>query len=77
MVSMSITLPDPMKDWVEDQAQTGRYADASDYIRDLIRQDQEQTDKIARMQLLVDEALASGDNDETMADILLSMNVAS
>ena len=76
MVSMSITLPDPMKDWVEDQAQTGRYADASDYIRDLIRQDQEQIDKIARMQLLVDEALASGDSDETMADILLSMNAA-
>lgn len=76
MVSMSITLPDPMKDWVEDQAQTGRYADASDYIRDLIRQDQEQTDKIARMQLLVDEALASGESDETMADILLSIRAA-
>lgn len=37
MASMIVSLPDPMKDWVEAQARTGRYSNASDYVRDLIR----------------------------------------
>jgi antitoxin ParD1/3/4 len=58
-----------MKQWVEGQTQDGRYSNASDYVRDLIRRDQERADKIARMQLLVDEARASGVSDLTMDDI--------
>lgn len=34
---MNISLPDQMKEWVEKQVATGRYADASDYVRDLVR----------------------------------------
>ncbi|MES2303700.1 MAG: type II toxin-antitoxin system ParD family antitoxin, partial [Pseudomonadota bacterium] len=41
MATMNISLPDPMKQWVEAQADTGRYSNASDYVRDLIRRDQE------------------------------------
>lgn len=36
MGTMNISLPDPMKSWVEDQAKSGRYANSSDYVRDLI-----------------------------------------
>lgn len=60
MATMNVSLPDPMKDWVEAQARTGRYANASDYVRDLIRRDQERSDKIAAMQRFVDEGLESG-----------------
>jgi antitoxin ParD1/3/4 len=69
MATMNISLPDPMKLWVESQAGSGRYSNASDYVRDLIRRDQERADKIAAMQRLVDDARASGLSDETMADI--------
>ena len=69
MATMNISLPDPMKHWVEAQADTGRYSNASDYVRDLIRRDQERADRLAAMQSLVDEARASGLSDETMADI--------
>jgi len=69
MATMNISLPHPMKQWVEAQADTGRYSNASDYVRDLIRRDQERADKVAAMQRLVDEARASGLSDETMADI--------
>ena len=41
MKSMNISLPDPMKDWVEAQVEGGNYASASDYVRDLIRKDRE------------------------------------
>jgi antitoxin ParD1/3/4 len=60
MATMNVSLPDPMKDWVEAQAKTGRYANSSDYVRDLIRRDQVRNDKIAAMQGFVDDGLKSG-----------------
>ncbi|MBP7003222.1 type II toxin-antitoxin system ParD family antitoxin [Amaricoccus sp.] len=73
MATMNVSLPDPMKTWVEDQARSGRYSNASDYVRDLIRRDQERAAKIARMQRLLTEGLESGVSDESMDDILASL----
>jgi antitoxin ParD1/3/4 len=72
MATMNVSLPDPMKHWVEARAKTGRYSNASDYVRDLIRRDQAQAAKIADMQRLVTEGLDSGVSDQSMADILKS-----
>ncbi|OYR16831.1 ribbon-helix-helix, copG family protein [Brucella rhizosphaerae] len=55
MVTMNVSLPHPMKEWVEAQAKMGRYSNTSDYVRDLIRKDQMRSDKIATMQRFVDE----------------------
>jgi antitoxin ParD1/3/4 len=41
MATMTISLPDNMKDWVENFTQEGEYASTSDYVRDLIRKDKE------------------------------------
>jgi antitoxin ParD1/3/4 len=41
MATMNISLPDRMKEWVESRSEDGRYANSSDYVRDLIRRDQE------------------------------------
>jgi antitoxin ParD1/3/4 len=60
MGTMNISLPDPMKNWVEDQAKTGRYANSSDYVRDLIRRDRARLEAIAELQAAVDAGLASG-----------------
>ncbi|HCC54589.1 MAG TPA: type II toxin-antitoxin system ParD family antitoxin [Desulfobulbaceae bacterium] len=70
MTTMNVSLPDQMKRWVEVQAHTGRYSNASDYVRDLIRRDQEQTVKIVEMQRLVSEGLGSGISDQSMVAIL-------
>jgi antitoxin ParD1/3/4 len=40
MASMNISLPEPMRDYVQDRIDSGQYASASDYVRDLIRRDQ-------------------------------------
>ena len=37
---MNVSLPDPMRDYIEQQVKTGGYGSVSEYIRDLIRQDQ-------------------------------------
>ena len=48
MATMNISVPDPMKDWVQAQIDGGKYASSSDYVRDLIRKDQEDKDKLAK-----------------------------
>ncbi len=60
MTTMNVSLPAPMKAWVESQAKSGRYSNASDYVRDLIRRDQERQSAIVELQHLVDQGLASG-----------------
>ena len=60
MATMNISLPDPMRDYVQKRIDSGQYASVSDYVRDLIRRDQERADKIAAMQRLIDEAEESG-----------------
>ncbi|HEY4250538.1 MAG TPA: type II toxin-antitoxin system ParD family antitoxin [Roseomonas sp.] len=70
MATMNVSLPDPMKDWVEKQAQTGRYSNASDYVRDLIRRDQERADKLAELQRLITEGIDSGISDRSIGDVL-------
>lgn len=60
MATMNVSLPDKMKQWVEEQVQTGRYGNASDYVRDLVRRDQERAEAREKLQQMVDEALASG-----------------
>jgi antitoxin ParD1/3/4 len=41
MASMNISLPEPLREWVEAQIRRGLYGNASEYLRDLIRRDQE------------------------------------
>mgnify|MGYP003577667976 FL=1 len=69
MATMNISLPDQMKAWVEDQAKSGRYANASDVVRDLIRREQVKADKNAHMQKLTEEGRASGISDRTPRQI--------
>jgi antitoxin ParD1/3/4 len=40
MQSMNISLPDPLKQFVDGQIAQGRYSSASEYVRELIRADE-------------------------------------
>ncbi|WP_299176682.1 type II toxin-antitoxin system ParD family antitoxin [uncultured Brevundimonas sp.] len=70
MATMNISLPDQMKAWVEEQAKSGRYANASDVVRDLIRREQVKAEKIAHWQTLIDEADASGVSEQSPREII-------
>lgn len=69
MATMNISLPEQMKSWAESQAEGGKYSNTSDYVRDLIRRDQERAEKIAAMQTKIDEGLASGVSPYTVSEI--------
>lgn len=58
---MNVSLPDQMKSWVESRSEGGRYSNASDYVRDLIRRDQAREKAIGEIQQFIDEGIASGD----------------
>ena len=60
MPTMNISLPAPMRDWVQSQIDEGKYAGNSDYVRALIRQDQARQAKVDAMQAAITEGLASG-----------------
>ncbi len=70
MATMNVSLPDPMKDWVEAQAKTGCYSNASDYVRDLIRRHQERAENTAELQRLITEGIESGVSTRSIVDIL-------
>lgn len=64
MATMNVSLPEAMKQWAEQQANTGRYSNTSNYVRNLIRRDQEQAMKIAHMQALVTEGMSNRTMEE-------------
>lgn len=70
MAVLQVELPDAMKAWVEREARNGRFIDAGEFLRDLLRREQERREKIAAMQALVDEARASGMGTRTMEELL-------
>ncbi|SMG63083.1 Putative addiction module antidote protein, CC2985 [methanotrophic bacterial endosymbiont of Bathymodiolus sp.] len=70
MATMNISVPDPMKDWVQSQVNTGAYANTSDYVRDLIRQDQESRNKIQQLQAAITKGLESGVSDKSFDEII-------
>ena len=59
MPTMNISLPDPMKDFVEDEVATGSYGSVSEYIRGLVREAQERKANEKLHRLLM-EGLNSG-----------------
>ena len=67
MATMNVSLPDPMKDWVENQVKDGTYANASDYIRDLIRHDQSSR---SALKAAIVEGLKGGRSTRKAEDVM-------
>ena|ERR1700678_975023 len=60
MQTMNISLPDPMKQYVEEQVAAGAYSSASEYIRELVRAAQKRQAK-EQLELMLLQALKEGD----------------
>ncbi len=56
---MSFALPETMRSYIDTRVSTGNYGNTSEYIRDLVRRDQEEQAK-QRLRELIEEGLASG-----------------
>jgi antitoxin ParD1/3/4 len=70
MATMNISLPDPLRDWVQEQIQDGNYSSSSDYVRDLIRRDRESREQQTILQEAIMAGLKSGISQRSMEDLL-------
>ena len=59
-VRKTITLTSNQSEWVKSRIASGDFTNDSEYIRDLIRRDQERQRKIEKLQAALDEGLNSG-----------------
>lgn len=57
--TMSFALPESMREYIDNRVASGHYGNTSEYIRDLIRRDQEEQAR-RRLRDLIEEGLASG-----------------
>jgi antitoxin ParD1/3/4 len=60
MATMNISLPDSLKEWAEAQVTSGKFANMSDFIRDLMREQKDKQSYIAYVSKALKEAEASG-----------------
>ena len=65
----TITLTEQQDQWIKAQIAAGEYTNDSEYIRDLVRRDQEQNAKFKALKQAIQEGLDSGISDKTVGDI--------
>lgn len=59
MATMNISLPEPLKQFVDEEVREGGFSGTSDYVRDLIRQRQ-RAKSAEFLRQLIAEGMASG-----------------
>ncbi len=70
MIRKTITIPNKMEDWVKSQIMNGRYANDSEYFRDLIRHDQDKRLAEHNLRSMIKEGVGSGTSDNSVLDII-------
>lgn len=71
MAQLNISIPPALKSWIDHRVTEGRYSSASDYMRDLVRRDQEsEPNDIAWVKAMLAEGEASGVSDEVPETIV-------
>ena len=68
MQSMNISLPEPLKEFVDRQISAGRYSSASEYVRELIRDDEKRKAE-ERLEALLLEGLKGEETELTSSDL--------
>lgn len=69
MAQVNISLPPALKEWLDRMVEEGRYASASDYVRELIRREQDNADKLARLRAAIDQAWDAPVSGRSLRDI--------
>jgi len=65
-VRKTITLTDAQDDWIKAQVVSGDYTNDSEYLRDLIRREQE---RASALKAAIDEGIASGPSERSLEEI--------
>ena len=69
---MSFALPESMRDYIDARVRDGDYGNTSEYLRELVRRDQEQQAAV-RLRALIADGLASGDGRAITEDVIAEL----
>lgn len=70
MLRKTITVTEQQDSWIKSQINSGRYGNDSEYLRELIRLDQANKEKMAILRAALIEGEESGISQRGMSDIL-------
>ena len=71
MSQLNVSIPPALKSWIDHRVAEGRYSSASDYVRDLVRRDQEsEPDDVEWVKAMLAEGLASGVIERDAREVL-------
>lgn len=65
MTTLSISLPEPMRKFVQQQVKAGNFSTSSEYIRWLLRNEMERQSKLAALRKDIQVAIDQVDRGET------------
>ena len=69
IVRKTITLSESQDAWIKSQIARGAFTNDSEYIRDLVKRDQLQEDRLATLRAAIAEGLDSGTSDQSLDDV--------
>lgn len=73
-VRKSITFTNQQDRWIKLRIQNGDFTNDSEYIRDLVRQDQEKEMKLLELKNAIDEGFQSGRSNLKIKDIIAKVD---
>lgn len=69
-IRKTITLTEKQDEWIKAQINRGDFTNDSEYIRDLVRRDQEQNATLRALKEAIQEGLGSGESEKTVRQIM-------
>ncbi len=73
-VRKSITFTRQQDSWIKLKVHNGDFTNDSEYIRDLVRKDQERNTKLLELKNAIDEGLQSGKSNLKISDIIAKVD---
>jgi len=67
--TMSFALPESLRDYIDQRVESGGYGNTSEYLRELIRQDQSE-EAARRFRSLIADGLESGEGRPVTAEVV-------
>ena len=67
--TMSFALPPSMRNYIDERVRGGEYGNTNEYLRDLIRRDQ-QAEQARRFRMLIADGLESGEGRPLTSDVV-------
>ncbi|MBF8150426.1 type II toxin-antitoxin system ParD family antitoxin [Winogradskyella sp. F6397] len=69
-IRKTITFTEQQNEWIKLKIKSGNFTNDSEYIRDLVRKDQIQNEKLLELKMAIDEGFNSGVSQKSISDLM-------